>query len=152
MASLSGTAVGRPGSPEPCDKRHSAGSDPPPEIRAELAERREALKRGSAPGDTPVEIAVRRRLEALAQPSLRPVINATGVVLHTNLGRAPLPRFEPLPGYSNLEYDLKSGKRGKRDVHAAPLLERLIARPAILVNNNAAAVFLVLTNWPRAMK
>ncbi len=114
------------------------------EIRAELAERRDALKRGLAQDDTPVEIAVRRRLEALAEPSLRPVINATGVVLHTNLGRAPLPRFEPLPGYSNLEYDLKSGKRGKRDVHTAQLLERLIGRPAILVNNNAAAVFLVL--------
>ena len=114
------------------------------EIRAELAARRDALKKGMTTSDLPVEMAVRQRLEDLSQPSLRPVINATGVVLHTNLGRAPLPRFEPLPGYSNLEYDLESGKRGKRDVHTAQLLERLIKRPAILVNNNAAAVFLVL--------
>ena len=72
------------------------------------------------------------------------MINATGVVLHTNLGRAPLVEFDPIHGYSNLEYDLKTGKRGKRDVHTARLLERLIERPAILVNNNAAAVYLVL--------
>jgi L-seryl-tRNA(Ser) seleniumtransferase len=114
------------------------------EIRAELAERRDALKRGIPLSEKSVERAVRERVKELMRPSLRPVINATGVVLHTNLGRAPLPRFEPLPGYSNLEYDLKTGKRGKRDVHTATLLERLIHRPAILVNNNAAAVFLVL--------
>ena len=105
------------------------------EIRAELAERREALKRGTAARETSVEAAVRERIAALLRPSLRPVINATGVVLHTNLGRAPfLPRFEPLPtGYSNLEYDLKTGKRGKRDVHTgAPFWNVvLIKRPAI---------------------
>jgi L-seryl-tRNA(Ser) seleniumtransferase len=80
----------------------------------------------------------------LGQASLRRVINATGVVLHTNLGRAPLIEFEPIAGYSNLEYDLAAGKRGKRDVHTGHLLEKLIGRPGILVNNNAAAVFLVL--------
>ena len=53
------------------------------------------------------------------RPSLRRVINATGVVIHTNLGRAPLGAFSALPGYSNLEYDLTTGRRGKRDVHAA---------------------------------
>jgi L-seryl-tRNA(Ser) seleniumtransferase len=73
-----------------------------------------------------------------------PVINATGVVLHTNLGRAPLAEVPFLRGYSNLEYDLTSGRRGKRDVHAAVLLERLLGAPAIVVNNNAAAVFLTL--------
>ncbi|MDX2267425.1 MAG: L-seryl-tRNA(Sec) selenium transferase [Bryobacter sp.] len=88
--------------------------------------------------------AVRRRVRALAEPTLRRVINATGVVLHTNLGRAPLPPFNRLGGYSNLEYNLATGKRGKRDEHMAPLLEALLGVRAIVVNNNAAATFLVL--------
>ena len=83
-------------------------------------------------------------LDAIEQPSLRRVINATGVVLHTNLGRAPLASFQPIAGYSNLEYDLVAGRRGKRDSHISPLLERLTGRPAIAVNNNAAAVYLAL--------
>jgi L-seryl-tRNA(Ser) seleniumtransferase len=83
-------------------------------------------------------------LAALERPSLRRVINATGVVLHTNLGRAPLGPMAALPGYSNLEYDLARGRRGKRDAHYASLLERLLGAPAIAVNNNAAAVFLAL--------
>jgi len=112
------------------------------EIRAALAEQREALKAGGAV----VEAApiVEERLRKLSRPSLRNVINATGVVLHTNLGRAPLAEFQPLSGYTNLEYDLAAGKRGKRDVHTSQVLEKLIGRPAILVNNNAAAVYLVL--------
>lgn len=84
-------------------------------------------------------------------PSLRRVINATGVILHTNLGRAPLPRAavahldETATRYSNLEYDIESGQRGKRDVHTARMLADLVgAESAIVVNNNAAAVFLVL--------
>ena len=72
------------------------------------------------------------------------VINATGVVLHTNLGRAPLGPLAPLPGYSNLEYDLAAGRRGKRDAHISGLLERLLGAPGIAVNNNAAAIFLAL--------
>jgi L-seryl-tRNA(Ser) seleniumtransferase len=112
------------------------------EIRAVLAEQREALKAGAPAGE--IERLVELRLVKLTQASLRGVINATGVVLHTNLGRAPLVPFQPITGYSNLEYDLALGKRGKRDTHTAHLLERLIGRPAILVNNNAAAVFLVL--------
>jgi len=83
--------------------------------------------------------------------SLCPVINATGVVLHTNLGRAPLSHAaiehlrETATAYSNLEYDLAGGKRGTRDAHTARLLARLVgAEAAIVVNNNAAAVFLVL--------
>jgi len=113
------------------------------EIRAVLAEQRERVKAGGdvQPG---IEASVKARLSELTRSSLRRVINATGVVLHTNLGRAPLVAFEPIAGYSNVEYDLAAGKRGKRDVHTAHLLERLIGRPAILVNNNAAAVFLVL--------
>ena len=108
-----------------------------------IAEQREIIKAGGAL-DAGVEQLVRQRLRQLGQASLRRVINATGVVLHTNLGRAPLIEFEPIAGYSNLEYDLAAGKRGKRDVHTGHLLEKLIGRPGILVNNNAAAVFLVL--------
>jgi L-seryl-tRNA(Ser) seleniumtransferase len=77
-------------------------------------------------------------------PSHRRVINATGVVLHTNLGRAPLAKFPPLHGYSNIEYDLATGHRGTRDVHVGKLLEAILGRPAIAVNNGAAALFLVL--------
>jgi L-seryl-tRNA(Ser) seleniumtransferase len=114
------------------------------EIRAVLAERREAIKAGANEASGSVADEVRTRLDELLTPSLRPVINATGVILHTNLGRAPLADFKPIPRYSNLEYDLKKGARGKRDVHTAKVLERLLQRPAIVVNNNAAAVYLVL--------
>jgi L-seryl-tRNA(Ser) seleniumtransferase len=113
------------------------------EIRQVLAEQRERV-RGGGEAAPEIELIVERRLAKLANPSLRHVINATGVILHTNLGRAPLIAFQPIAGYSNLEYDLAAGKRGKRDTHTAHLLERLIGRPAILVNNNAAAVFLAL--------
>ncbi len=113
------------------------------ETRRVLDECRAELLAGNA-CDTPVEQRVERALEALAAPSLRPAINATGVVLHTNLGRAPLGAISPPPGYSNLEYDLASGRRGKRDAHTGPLLERLLGAPGIAVNNNAAAVFLAI--------
>ena len=86
-----------------------------------------------------IEEQVRRNIEELRRPSLKRVINATGVVLHTNLGRAP-----GADGYSNLEYDLEQGRRGKRDVHTSPLIERLTGKPGIVVNNNAAAVLLAL--------
>ena len=96
------------------------------------------------PAETPVEARVEESLIRLERPSLRRVINATGVVLHTNLGRAPLGRTNVLAGYSNLEYDLDAGRRGKRDVHVAMLLDRLLGAPGIAVNNNAAAIFLAL--------
>lgn len=114
------------------------------EVRSVLGGRREALRAGLEPGSESIEQMVQQRLKALANSSLRPVINATGVILHTNLGRAPLPPFEPITGYSNLEYDLESGKRGKRDTHISALLESLLGKPGIVVNNNAAAVYLVL--------
>ena len=113
------------------------------EIRRVLDEARAAIRSGNAaPSD--IESRVVRALERLEMPSLRRVINATGVILHTNLGRAPLVPFAPAFGYSNLEYDLAAGKRGKRDVHVAGLIERLLGRPGIVVNNNAAAVYLAL--------
>jgi L-seryl-tRNA(Ser) seleniumtransferase len=98
-----------------------------------------------------IESAIADEVERILSHSLVPVINATGVILHTNLGRAPL-----LPAaadeirrvatrYCNLEYDLEAGERGKRDVHTSHLLERLTgAESAIVVNNCAAAVLLVL--------
>lgn len=114
------------------------------EVRTVLAERRRAMATGEQVEHTSIEQAVEDRLKMLLEPSLRPVINATGVILHTNLGRAPLSEFTPISRYSNLEYDLQTGKRGRRDVHTAGLLEHLLGKPAIVVNNNAAAVFLVL--------
>jgi L-seryl-tRNA(Ser) seleniumtransferase len=113
------------------------------EIRRALDDMRAEIARGHSSADA-VETRVARALAAIETPSLRRVINATGVVLHTNLGRAPLGRVEILPGYSNLEYDLAGGRRGKRDTHTAVLLERLLGAPAIAVNNNAAAIFLAL--------
>jgi L-seryl-tRNA(Ser) seleniumtransferase len=90
-------------------------------------------------------------VEKILSHSLQPVINATGVILHTNLGRAPLTEAaveefrRTATQYSNLEYDLEAGARGKRDIHTAQLLERLTgAESAIVVNNCAAAVLLVL--------
>jgi L-seryl-tRNA(Ser) seleniumtransferase len=95
-------------------------------------------------------------VEAELAPSLRPVINASGVILHTNLGRAPLisAAIEELrltaTQYSNLEYDLSAGLRGKRDVHLSRLIERLTgAEAAIVVNNCAAAVLVTLAALAR---
>jgi L-seryl-tRNA(Ser) seleniumtransferase len=130
-------------------------------VRSVLADLRALLKDGigaqeaapnsSAAGLEAIEARVVAEVEVLLAPSLRRVINATGVILHTNLGRAPLSRdavariAETAGRYSNLEYDIESGERGKRDVHTARLLAELVgAESAIVVNNNAAAVFLVL--------
>jgi L-seryl-tRNA(Ser) seleniumtransferase len=113
------------------------------EIRRAVAEIRNEIRSGTDRGIA-VEDRVMQALENLEGPSLHRVINATGVVLHTNLGRAPLGDWQPISGYSNLEYNLDAGKRGKRDVHLEDLLERLLGKPGIAVNNNAAAVYLVL--------
>ena len=99
-----------------------------------------------------IEAGLAARLTAALSPSLRSVINATGVIVHTNLGRAPLSptaidRVAALAGgYTNLEYDLSEGRRGSRAVHASTLVTRLTgAEAAVVVNNNAAAVLLTLT-------
>src|ERR1035438_1105062 len=105
--------------------------------------------------DLPREVE-RKLLESLAY-SLRPVINATGVILHTNLGRAPLSGAalqhvaEVSQGYSNLEFNLGTGERGKRDVHVDRLFAKLLNTAerevsTIVVNNNAAAVLLALNS------
>src|SRR6202047_2152253 len=98
-----------------------------------------------------LEERIASMVDRVLASSLEPVINATGVILHTNLGRAPLSGAvveeirRSATAYSNLEYDLEAGARGKRDVHVAQLLERLTgAEAAIVVNNCAAAVLLVL--------
>jgi L-seryl-tRNA(Ser) seleniumtransferase len=103
-----------------------------------------------------VEEFIASAVERILARSLLPVINATGVILHTNLGRAPLPESvvdefrRTATQYSNLEYDLEAGARGKRDVHTAELLTRLTgAEAAIVVNNCAAAVLVTLASLAR---
>lgn len=113
------------------------------ECRRVLRAAREAIQNKQP---VPHDLASRAlaALEALERPSFQRVINATGVILHTNLGRAPLTLSPAADVYSNLEYDIGTGRRGKRDAHTALLLERLLEAPGILVNNGAAAVFLTL--------
>ena len=115
------------------------------------AARQALLGGGPALSEDELASAAAERLARLARPSLRRVINATGVVLHTNLGRAPLAPTavarvsEVAAGYSNLEYDLESGARGSRGAHVESLLCDLSgAEAALAVNNNAAAVMLAL--------
>jgi len=117
--------------------------------RSVLGRAREQIQAGDDPGD--LATALREELKGARTPRLRRVINATGVIAHTNLGRAPLARHalervhEVAGGYSNLEYDLGAGGRGSRQDHAAGILRRLTgADAALVVNNNAAAVMLAL--------
>ena len=122
-------------------------------VREQLESARKAIRRGdAAPKPEAILEKARQALEDWLQPSLVPVINASGVILHTNLGRAPLSSaarrsLEIVAAeYGTLEYDLQKGKRGKRDVHSEGLLKRLTgAEAALVVNNNAAAVLLALT-------
>lgn len=135
------------GSPLPYALRRQAA-------RQVLDEYRAALRAGAlsaVPGLDELEQSVLRRGAELARPALGRVINATGVVLHTNLGRAPLsPRAaaavgEAARGYSNLEYDLSARRRGRRGAAVESLLCALTgAEAALVVNNNAAAVMLIL--------
>jgi L-seryl-tRNA(Ser) seleniumtransferase len=104
------------------------------------------------PGDEALWVRAEAHLTGLAEPSLRSVINASGVIIHTNLGRAPLSDkvLDAMraagEGYSNLEFDLEEGRRGSRYVHAETLLCHLTgAEAALLVNNNAGAVLLTLS-------
>lgn len=122
-------------------------------IRDVIAEARQQVMAGeAAPSGASLSAEVTRRLAARGRRYLRPVLNATGVVLHTNLGRAPLSDdaiaavTTVAAGYSNLEYDLEAGRRGSRDAFGGELLTRLSgAEAGFVVNNNAAAVYLVLS-------
>src|SRR5256885_15169520 len=126
-------------------------------LRAETAALRDELGAGRIAAVTVddaverIERGVEARLRAAMRPSLLRVINATGVIVHTNLGRAPLSAAalarvqEVGGGYTNLEYDLTTGTRGSRQDHVAAALRRLTgAEAALVVNNNAAAVLLAL--------
>ena len=132
-------------------------------IRAVMGSVREEISSGTLGNQEAVELAVShlpqavaRHLHSAMEFSLRPVINATGVILHTNLGRAPLSesairRISEVAGrYSNLEFDTAAGERGKRDVHVERLFSRLLNQEGVsgirtvVVNNCAAAVMLAL--------
>jgi L-seryl-tRNA(Ser) seleniumtransferase len=122
-------------------------------IRTSLAQARNSIRSGtSCPSSTTLLAAAECHLQEEQQPHLRSVINATGVIINTNLGRAPLSQ-EALQAvqyvshnYSNLEYELTSGERGSRHSHVAELLRELTgAEAAVVTNNNASAVFLSLS-------
>jgi len=127
-------------------------------VRAALSSARGSI-RGGGPAPDREALVESVRAAAGTAPSLRPVINAAGVIIHTNLGRAPLSR-EALAamlavgeGYSNLEYDLDEGERGSRHSHLAALLCRVTgAEDAIAVNNNAAGIFMTLTALCRGLE
>jgi L-seryl-tRNA(Ser) seleniumtransferase len=117
--------------------------------RAVLERARAEIRSGDEPGDLTERL--RHELRAARAPSLRHVLNATGVIVHTNLGRAPLAEealaqvVDAARGYSNLELELREGVRGSRQAHVASILRRLTgAEEALVVNNNAAAVLLSL--------
>jgi len=122
-------------------------------LRAALDDARQATLDGEPTPKAETLVAeAAHRLSNELRPSLYPVINATGVIIHTNLGRAPLSErarqamVQVSVGYSNLEYDMQAGARGSRYIHAADLLCRLTgAEDALVVNNNASAVLLTLT-------
>jgi len=130
-------------------------------VRGVLAQLRREIVSGTAASESDcssqtIEQHIVAGVEKEIAPSLRGVINASGVILHTNLGRAPLPvsMVEELrktaTQYCNLEYDISAGARGKRDVHSSRLIERLTgAEAAIAVNNCAAAVLLSLAALAR---
>lgn len=122
-------------------------------LRQVLDEKRQAILKEQAEIPTSSEIIERaqNQLSAWVTPTLKPVINASGVVLHTNLGRAPLSTEtqqaiqEASRGYSNLEFNLDTGKRGKRAIHASRVLSLLTgSEGGYVVNNNAGAVLLAL--------
>jgi L-seryl-tRNA(Ser) seleniumtransferase len=123
-------------------------------IRRQLDRERQSIKNGKKPSQFEgIVEAVIQETESFSKPSLRHVINATGVILHTNLGRAPMSReaikaMEMVSsGYSNLEFDLEKGDRGSRNAHLEKLLCQLTgAEAALVVNNNAAAVLLTLSS------
>ncbi len=126
-------------------------------VREELSAVRQAVGLGrNVPAAQRIAQRTRARVQRITNPSLVRVINATGIVLHTNLGRAPLGKrilddITPIAeGYSNTEFDLSAGRRGHRADHVKPLLRFLTgAEDALAVNNNAAALILILHHFAR---
>lgn len=120
--------------------------------RETLEDARRRISRGEFPSTADLEKKVLATLESAEAEAYAPVINATGVLLHTNLGRAPMaaPRAESLLGYLALEYDVEAGQRGQR---LAPLREKIArvcgAECAVMVNNNASSVLLILAALAR---
>jgi L-seryl-tRNA(Ser) seleniumtransferase len=122
-------------------------------LRLVLGQTRDEIRAGaSRPEDSAIMAAAQANLRARFTSSLLPVINATGIIVHTNLGRAPLSVAaqaaitDVAATYSTLEYELNAGKRGKRDTHAESLLQSVTgAEAALVVNNNAGAVILALS-------
>ncbi len=129
-------------------------------IRATLEVVRGDVQAGKEiPSSDGISSLVLTRLAAWTKPTLYPVINATGVILHTNLGRAPLSKsaieamLAASTGYTNLEFDLDTGKRGSRLIHAEALLQQLTeAEAAVVVNNCASAVLLTLSALARGKR
>ena len=120
-------------------------------LNAARARLRSGANGGPAPTPADLQAQARQRLASQTAASLRPVINATGVIIHTNLGRAPLSTAAlaaveaAARGYSNLEFDLEDGERGSRSAHVEGLLTQLTgAEAALVVNNNAAGLLLML--------
>ncbi len=135
------------------------------EVRHALDRLRDSIRRSDDPdrdlksGLAALEPELGRSLRKRLRPSLRPVVNATGIILHTNLGRAPMAEETVQTmnhlsqGYSNLEYDLDQGTRGHRDRHLEEQFRRLLpCEAATAVNNNAAALYLVLSTLARGRK
>ena len=120
------------------------------EVRGLLSEARTSAQTGITFSVPDLVEALRRRVDGALRPSLKTLINATGVVIHTNLGRAPLPPEaldavrEVSASYSNLEFDLEKGERGHRESHIGRLARLLGTEDALVVNNNAAAVLLAV--------
>lgn len=124
-------------------------------VKKALGRELDRLRGGTEPADlslAAIAALTEASLAAEFAPSLRPVVNATGVIIHTNLGRAPIDlqilseAIEPVSRYANLEFDLEEGTRGKRDEHLTRIAQALFGcEAAILTNNNAAAVLLVMS-------
>ena len=119
---------------------------------------REAIREGAVTGDhLPILVAelpfrLKDDLQGMAEPSLKPVINATGIIIYTNVGRAPISRriaeelLDTICSYNNLEYDLARGGRGHRDVHFESRITRILGCEAASVCNNAAAALMIILN------
>ena len=118
--------------------------------------RKVILKGKQTPDIEQIAEMICEKVKTFSYPSLKKIINATGIVIHTNLGRAPMGKKvleevkDIIPGYSNLEFDLKKGSRGQRNEHVVSLLRFITgAEDALVVNNNAAGIILALNTFAK---